>query len=289
MIAVTGANGQLGRLVLKHLAALTDEPIRALVRSPEKAQDLAGGKITVVKADYDDPATLPAALEGIDRLLLISGSEIGKRTPQHAAVIDAARSAGVGFIAYTSLLNVPGSSLVLAKEHIATEQNLGDSGIPHALLRNGWYVENFAGAIAGALAHGAVVGASGDGKFAAAGREDYAEAAARIIAGSDLSTRALELAGHPAFTLGDLAAELSRQSGREIPFTNLPEEAYAGVLVQAGLPDGFAATLADADRGAAQGELNSTSTELQNLIGHPTRTLGDLVAECLKSMAGGAA
>lgn len=289
MIAVTGANGQLGRLVLKHLAALTDEPIRALVRSPEKAQDLTTGQISVVKADYDDPATLPAALEGVDRLLLISGSEVGKRTPQHVAVIDAAGSAGVGFIAYTSLLNVPGSSLILAKEHVETEKHLSESGIPHAVLRNGWYIENFAGAIATALAHGAVMGASGDGRFAAAGREDYAEAAARIISGSDLSTRALELAGHPAFTLGDLAAELSSHLGREIPFNNLSEEAYAGVLVQAGLPEGFAAVLADSDRGAAQGALYSASTDLRNLIGHPTRTLGEFVAESLKNADGAAA
>ncbi|POF31727.1 SDR family oxidoreductase [Roseibium marinum] len=283
MIAITGANGQLGRLVLEHLASLTDDPIRALARSPDKARDLASAQITVVKADYDDPASLPAALQGVDRLLLISGSEVGKRTPQHVAVIDAAKASGVGFIAYTSLLNAPGSSLMLAKEHIATERHLRGCGIPHAILRNGWYVENFVGTIAAALAHGAVVGASGNGKFSAAGRKDYAQAAARIVSGSDLSTRTLELAGHPAFSLDDLAAEISRQSGREIPFTNLPEETYAGVLIQAGLPEGFAAVLADSDRGASQGELFSASTALQELIGHPTRALGDFVAEALEN------
>ncbi|MHA7772140.1 SDR family oxidoreductase [Roseibium sp. M-1] len=285
MIAVTGANGQLGRLVLKHLTKLAGEPVRAMVRSPEKAQDLASRKVSVVKGDYDDAASLGAALEGVDRLLLISGSEVGKRVPQHKAVIDAAKAAGVRFIVYTSLLNVPHSSLQLGIEHAATETLLAESGIAHAVLRNGWYVENFGGKIAAALAHGTVAGAAGDGKISAAGREDYAEAAARVLTGDDLSTRAYELGGSPAFSLGDLAAELSRQSGRTIPFNNLPEDTYAGILVQAGLPEGFAKVLADADRGTAAGELFTTSTALQDLIGHPTRTLSDLIAEALSAPA----
>ncbi|MEM9635164.1 MAG: SDR family oxidoreductase [Pseudomonadota bacterium] len=283
MIAVTGANGQLGRLVLKHLAELTDQPLRALVRSPAKAQDLATGQVSVVQADYNDPSTLPASLEGVERLLLISGSEIGNRTAQHTAVINAAKAAGVTFIAYTSLLNVPQSSLVLAAEHIETEQVLKQSGIAHAVLRNGWYLENFAGTIAAALEHGAVIGASGDGKFSAAGREDYAEAAARTIAGQDLSTRAIELAGQPSFSLSDLAAELSRQTGRDIPFNNLPEDDYAGILAGAGLPAGFAKAIADADRGASQGELFNTSTALEELIGHSTKSLSSAISELLSS------
>lgn len=285
MIAVTGANGQLGRLVLKHLAKLTAQPVRALVRSPEKAADLASGQVAVVKADYDDSSTLPAALEGVERLLLISGSEVGKRVPQHKAVIDAAKAAGVRFIVYTSLLNVPQSSLLLGEEHKETEKLLSESGIAHAVLRNGWYVENFGGTISAALAHGAVAGASGDGKFSAAGREDYAEAAARIVSGSDLSTRALELGGSSAFSLADLAAELSSQTGRDIPFNNLPEATYAGILVQAGLPEGFAKILADADRGASEGDLFTASTALEDLNGHPARSLKDFVTESLKANA----
>jgi NAD(P)H dehydrogenase (quinone) len=285
MIAVTGANGQLGRLVLKHLAGLTAEPVRALVRSPEKAKDLATARISVVKGDYDDPASLAVALRGVERLLLISGSEVGKRVPQHKAVIHAAKAAGVHFIVYTSLINVPHSSLQLGVEHAATETLLAECGIAHAVLRNGWYVENFGGTIAAAVTHGAVAGAAGDGKISAAGRNDYAEAAARVLAGSDLSTRALELGGTPAFSLGDLAAELSRQTGREIPFNNLPEETYAGILIQAGLTEGFAKALADADRGTAAGELFTASTALQELIGRPTRTLSDFIAGALAAPA----
>ncbi len=285
MIAVTGANGQLGRLVLKHLAKLTDTPVRALVRTPSKAEDLASSRISVVKADYDDPATLRTALEGVDTLLLISGSDIGSRVPQHTAVIEAAGQAGVGFIAYTSILNVSRSSLILASEHAVTERLLADSGVAHALLRNGWYLENFAGTIAGALAHGAVVGASGDGRFSAAAREDYAEAAARVLTGEDRTTRTLELGGRPSFTLAELAAELSSRTGRDIPFTNLPETAYADVLLQAGLPEGFAKVVADADRGAAQGELETNSSDLQEVIGHPSRSLSTFVADTLKGLA----
>ncbi|MES0882930.1 SDR family oxidoreductase [Roseibium sp. SCP14] len=283
MIAVTGANGQLGRLVLKYLVELTDQPLRALVRAPEKAQDLASGQISVVRADYNDPTTLPGSLEGVERLLLISGSEIGNRTAQHAAVINAAKEAGVTFIAYTSLLNAPKSSLVLAAEHIETEQILQQSGIAHVILRNGWYLENFAGTIAAALEHGAVIGASGDGRYSAAAREDYAQAAARTIAGQDLSSRAIELAGQPSLSLSELATELSRQTGWDIPFNNLPEAEYAGILAGAGLPGGFAKAIADADRGASEGELFSSSTALEKLIGHPTKTLSAVISEVLSS------
>jgi NAD(P)H dehydrogenase (quinone) len=284
MIAVTGANGQLGRLVLKHLANLTQEPVRALIRTLEKAQDLATDQIGLAQADYNDPDSLRLALKGVERLLLISGSEVGQRTRQHAAVIDAAKNAGVQFITYTSLLNVPQSSLLLAAEHKETEILLAKSGIPHAVIRNGWYVENFAGKIAAALEHGAVIGASGDGKFSAAGREDFAEAAAHIVSGNDLSTRSVELAGQPAFSLADLAAELSKQAGREIPFQNLREDEYAKALLGAGLPEGFAKALADADRGAEKGELFNASTTLQDLIRHETKTINALIAETLGTM-----
>ncbi|WP_029061584.1 SDR family oxidoreductase [Labrenzia sp. DG1229] len=283
MIAVTGANGQLGRLVLKHLSSLTHEPVRALVRSPDKAQDLVSSQISVSRFDYNDPPGLAEGLAGVTRLLLISGSEVGQRIGQHAAIIEAAKSAGVNFITYTSLLNVPKSSLVLAAEHIDTESILSKSGIAHAVLRNGWYLENYTGTVAAALEHGAVVGASGDGRISVAGREDYAEAAARVVSGADLSTRVMELAGDQSISLSELAAEISRQTGRNIPFQNLTEDDYAGVLMGAGLPEGFATAIADADRGAASGELYNDSTALRELIGRPTKPLSTFVAELLSS------
>ncbi|MBO0345245.1 SDR family oxidoreductase [Roseibium sp. CAU 1637] len=281
MIAVTGANGQLGRLTIQALLAKGATDIRALVRTPGKAADLRSDMVDVVEADYDRPDTLRSALTGADRLLLISGSEVGKRVAQHTAVIEAAKAAGVSFIAYTSLLRADTSPMKLAEEHRETEARLAASGIPHALLRNGWYVENYAATIGAALDHGAVVGASGNGLISAAGRQDYAEAAAAVISESDLRTRTYELAGSPSFTLADLAAELSRQSGREIPFVNMSETAYAGVLKQAGLPDGFASILADSDAAAANGALQGTSQDLESLTGHASRSLKDFIATAL--------
>jgi len=277
MIALTGANGQLGRLVIDHLKKAGASGIRALVRSPDKAQDLAGPAVSVVEADYDKPGTLAAALSGVDRLLLISGSEIGQRTRQHKAVIDAAKEAGVSFIAYTSILNADTSPMILAREHRETEAALKASGIAHALLRNGWYLENYIGTVAAALEHGAVVGSSGSGRIAAASRSDYAKAAAAVLTASDLPSRTYELAGSTAFTLADMAAEISARAGRDIPFNNLPADVYAGILVQAGLPQGFAEILADSDTAAAGGALYSESTDLEKLIGHPTRTLTQFV------------
>lgn len=281
MIALTGANGQLGRLVLTHLAQRGVSNIRALVRSPEKAQDLASPAVTLAQADYDRPETLAPALAGVDRLLLISGSEVGQRARQHAAVIEAAKAAGVGFIAYTSILNADSSPMILADEHRQTEAALQASGIPHALLRNGWYLENYAGSIGAALAHGAIVGSSGEGKISAASRADFAEAAANVLAGSDSSTRTYELAGSPAFTLSEFAQELSRQTGHDIPFNNLPQDVYAGILVQAGLPQGFADVLADSDAAAADGALFKESNDLAELIGRASLPLSGFITSAL--------
>jgi NAD(P)H dehydrogenase (quinone) len=277
MIALTGANGQLGRLVIEYLNKAGASGIRALVRSPERAQDLGSPTVSVVHADYDKPDTLAAALSGVNKLLLISGSEIGQRARQHKAVIDAAKDAGVSFIAYTSILNADTSPMILAKEHRETEAELKASGIAHALLRNGWYLENYAGTVAAALEHGAVVGSAGSGKIAAASRSDYAQAAAAVLAGDDTSTRTFELAGSKAFTLTDMAGEISAQTGRDIPFNNLPADVYAGILVQAGLPQAFADILADSDTAAAGGALYSESTDLEDLIGHPSETLTQFV------------
>ncbi|MEL7529273.1 MAG: hypothetical protein AAFN16_26145 [Pseudomonadota bacterium] len=187
------------------------------------------------------------------------------------------------FITYTSLLNVPRTRLILGAEHIETEKLLEESGIPHVTLRNGWYLENFAGTIAAALEHGAVVGSSGDGRTSVAGRDDYAEAAARTVAGEDLATRSVELVGDEAITLQDLADEISKQTGRQIPFQNLTEDDYAGVLSGAGLPEGFARAIADASARTADGDLHNSSTALSGIIGRPTKSLASYVAEIVEA------
>ena len=274
MIAVTGATGQLGRLVIHEL--LKTQPansIIAAVRSPEKAEDLADLGVVVRQADYDQPATLATAFNGAKKLLLISSSEIGKRAAQHSAVIDAANASGVTLIAYTSLLHADTSPLALAQEHVITEQKLAESGVPFVLLRNGWYTENYLASIPSALEHGAFIGAAGNGKIASAPRADYAAAAAVMASPQDQAGKVYELAGDTAYTLAELAHYLSETTGNTIQYQNLPEAEFAKVLVGAGLPEGFANILADSDAGAAKGALFDSSHQLSQLIGRNSKPM----------------
>lgn len=280
MIAITGATGQLGRLVVAALKRRTRaDQLVALVRSPEKAADLG---IAARRADYSDPASLDAALAGIDKLLLISSSEVGSRIAQHQNVIDAAKRAGVGLIAYTSLLHADTSPLDLAAEHRPTEAAIKASGIAYTLLRNGWYTENYTGSIAGALAGGAFIGSAGDGKISAATRADFAEAAAMVLTTGGHTGKTYELAGDTAFTLTDLAAEISRQTGRTIPYQNLPEAEYAAILTSFGLPEALAQVIASSDVDASNGALFDDSRQLSALTGRATTTLPEAVAAALK-------
>ncbi len=277
MIALTGATGQLGHYVLQDLLKTVPAgQIVAIVRNPAKAQTLSQQGVVVRQADYSDEAALTAALQGVDKLLLISSSEVGQRAVQHRNVINAAKAAGVKFIAYTSLLHADTSPLGLAAEHIATEQMLADSGIAYALLRNGWYTENYL-ASAPALEHGVFIGAAGEGKIASATRADYAAAAARVIAGEGHAGKVYELAGDNAWTLSDLAAELSKQSGKNVVYQNLSEADFAAALKSVGLPAGLADMLADSDVGASKGGLFDDSRTLSTLIGRPTTSLAESV------------
>ncbi|KDA92321.1 SDR family oxidoreductase [Pantoea agglomerans] len=273
MIAVTGATGQLGRFVID--ALLKKVPageIVAAVRTPAKAADLAALGVIVRQADYGQPETLEAAFAGVDKLLLISGSEVGQREAQHKAVIEAARAAGVGFIAYTSLLHADTSPLGLGVEHRATEALLKASGIPFALLRNGWYSENYAASIPPALAHHAFIGAAGEGRIASAARQDYAEAAAEVMTREDEAGKVYELAGDDSYTLAQFAAEIAAQSGEKVDYVNLSQSEFAAALKNAGLPEGLAEMLADSDAGAEKGGLFDDSRQLSQLIGRPTTT-----------------
>ncbi|PRD56059.1 SDR family oxidoreductase [Sphingobacterium gobiense] len=278
-IGITGATGQLGRLVVEQLKQrLGAESLVALVRSPEKAADLG---IASTVFDYDKPETLVEGLNGIEHLLLISGNEVGQRKVQHQRVIDAARQAGVKWIVYTSLLHAATSTLSLAGEHVETEALLQASGIPYTILRNGWYTENYTGSIPGALQAGAFVGSAGEGKISSAARADYAEAAAVVLSSDGHIGNVYELAGDEAYTLQDLAAEISKQTGKNIPYNNLPEAEYADVLTSLGLPQGIAEAIASWDVGASKGDLFEDKKVLSNLIGHPTTPLTESVKAAL--------
>ncbi|MDU1086032.1 MAG: SDR family oxidoreductase, partial [Leclercia adecarboxylata] len=237
MIAITGATGQLGQLVIEQLLkTVPASQLVAIVRNPAKADALSQQGVTVRQADYTDQAAFTAALAGVDKLLLISSSEVGQRAPQHQNVINAAKAAGVKFIAYTSLLHADTSPLGLHVEHVDTEKALAASGIPYALLRNGWYTENYLASAPPALEHGVFIGSADEGKIASATRADYAAAAARVISEEGHAGKVYELAGDQAWTLGDLAAELSRQSGKNVVYQNLSEADFAAALKGVGLP-----------------------------------------------------
>jgi len=283
MIVVTGASGQLGRLVIKSLLTkLPAAQIIAAVRHPERVADLAALGVDVRQADYSQPATLDQAFKGAEKVLLISSSEVGQRAVQHQNVIEAAKRAGVALLAYTSLLHADVSPLALAKEHQATEAFLKTAGIPFVLLRNGWYTENYAASIPAALQHGAYIGSAAGGQIASAARADYAEAAAIVLTQPNQAGKIYELAGDNAYSLSEFAKELSQQAGKTIPYVNLPEAEYRAALVGAGLPEAFADILADSDAGAAKGALFDDGHQLSQLIGHPTTALSALIKVALQ-------
>lgn len=283
MIVVTGATGQLGQLVIAALLKKTSASnIVAAVRNVVKAKGIAALGVQVRQADYNQPASWEAALKGADKVLLISSSEIGQRARQHRAVIDAAKRAGVRLLAYTSVLHCDTSVLGLAGEHKETEAYIRASGIPHVLLRHGWYTENYTMGAQGALAHGAVYGCAGNGKIASATRADYAEADAIAITSENQAGKIYELAGDTAYTLAELAAEISRQSGKNIGYTNLPEADYKALLVKVGLPEPLAALLSDSDTGVSKGALFDDSHQLSKLIGRTTTPLAKAVEAALK-------
>ncbi|MFZ4219305.1 SDR family oxidoreductase [Enterobacter ludwigii] len=282
MIAITGATGQLGQLVIKQLLnTVPANQIVAIVRNPAKAEALSQQGITVRQGDYADESTMTSALKGVEKLLLISSSEVGQRAIQHQNVINAAKAAGVKFIAYTSLLHADKSPLGLHVEHVATEKALAESGIPYALLRNGWYTENYLASAPPALEHGVFIGAAGEGKIASATRADYAAAAARVISGDGHAGNVYELAGDHAWTLSELAAELSKQSGKNVAYQNMSEADFAAALKGVGLPAGLADMLADSDVGASKGGLFDDSHTLSKLIGRPTTPLSESIKAIL--------
>ncbi len=277
-IAVTGATGQLGRIVIEKLKGQTEDQIIALVRSPEKAADLG---VESRHADYEDAASLKAALKNVDTLLLISSSEVGKRATQHHNVIEAAKVNGVKRIVYTSLLRADTSPLSLAAEHAETETELKASGIPYTILRNGWYTENYTGSLEGAVAAGALIGSAGQGRISSAARADYADAAVAVLTTKGHDGNTYELAGDDSFSLAELAAEVSKQVGKPVAYKNLPQADYALALEGFGLPAGLATAIAGWDVAAGSGALFDGGRALSKLIGRPTTPFAQTVKSTL--------
>lgn len=284
MIAITGATGQLGRLVIDQLLEkVPAASVVAVARNAAKASDLAARGVSVRVAAYTEPAALASAFGGVEKLLLISSSEIGRRSMQHRNVVEAAKQAGVKLLVYTSILHADTSPMNLAPEHRETEAAIRASGLPCVILRNGWYTENYTISIPGALANGAFVGCAGEGRISWAARADYAAAAVAALTGGAEVGRIYELAGDTAGTLSELAAEISRQSGKTIPYRDLPEAVYRDILLKVGLPPVFAAGIAAWDVDASRGALLDENRELSRMIGRPTTPLAESVRAVLKT------
>ncbi|MET9603934.1 SDR family oxidoreductase [Streptomyces sp. NPDC006512] len=282
-IVVTGATGSLGRLVIEELLRreVPAGRVAAVVRDGQKAAGLAALGVEVRIADYDDPASLAGAFRAGDRVLLISGSEVGRRVPQHTAVVKAAEAAGVAQLAYTGILGGPEADFELAAEHKATEQAILDSGLPYTFLRNGWYHENYTAQLPSVLAHGAVVGSAGEGRIASAARADYAAAAAAVLTGEGHLNQVYELSGDTAWSLAEYAAEVARQSGKDVTYASVAAGAHQEVLTGAGVPEGFAAVLVDVDAAIGRGRLAGTSGDLARLIGRPTTPVAEAISAAL--------
>ena len=279
-IAITGAAGHLGRHVIESLLArgVAAQDLVAIVRTDSKAEDLTARGITVAEAPYEDVAALTEALQGVDRLVLVSGSEVGKRAAQHTNVLEAAKAAGVAFIAYTSLVNADSSELSLAPEHRETEALLASSGIDHVLLRNGWYWENFASNVDAARATGHVFGAAGEGRVNGAARRDYAEAAAVVVTTDGHAGKTYELGGQPSLTYPEIAQAVGTVIGAEVSYVNQSVEEYQQTLEGAGLPAEVAQMIAGWDVAIAGGALETASTDLEDLIGRPATSLAEALA-----------
>jgi NAD(P)H dehydrogenase (quinone) len=278
--AVTGASGQLGKLVLDELLAkVSASDVVALVRDPAKLADYSAQGVDARQADYDQPDTLVAALKGVDRLLLISGNALGERPRQHQAVIDAAKAAGVGYIAYTSILEAPTTPIKLGAEHSATEQALAASGLTYDLLRNGWYNENYVMTLAPQIEAGVITGAQGEGRISSASRADYAAGAAAVLVGGK-GGETYSLAGDEGWTMAEFAAEVSRQSGKPVRYENMSEADYAKSL-EAFLPEYVTKVIGNSAHSTSLGALENDSRTLSKLIGRPTTPIAETIRQAL--------
>ncbi|MBO0981931.1 SDR family oxidoreductase [Microbacterium sp. SD291] len=271
-ILVTGATGQLGRLIVKSLLERGADPqsIVAGARDVAKASDLG---VRTARLDYTEPATIAAALEGVDSVLLISSSEVGKRAAQHQAVIDAAVAAGVQKFVYTSAPKATTSDLVLAPEHKATEELIAASGLPAVILRNNWYTENYAADLARAAETGVLAAGVGDGRVASASRKDFADAAAVVLLEDGHAGEVYELGGDVAWDYNDLASAIAEVSGREVAYVPVSFDEQLAALQAAGLDEGTAGFVAALDAGIRDGALADTDGTLSRLIGRPTTPL----------------
>lgn len=283
---ITGSTGSYGHHVVETLLkrGVAAGDIVATGRDLARVADLADRGVQTRRADYEDGESLRAAFDGADVVLLVSGTELGRRAAQHRTAVEAAQQAGVGLLAYTSLANCDRSGMRIAHDHRDTERALAESGLPHVLLRNGWYMENYTSQLGSFVLAGSVVGCAGEGRVSAATRDDLAEAAAAVLLADGQAGMRYELGGDEAFTLTELAAAVTEATGQPVAYHDESPEEYTQTLVRAGLPRPYAESVADADLGIARGDLLVTSGDLSRLLGRPTTAMPDAVREAARSL-----
>jgi NAD(P)H dehydrogenase (quinone) len=287
-IIITGATGQLGRMIIADLlaAGVPADEITAVARSKEKAADLVARGVRLHVADYDRPETFAGAFRPEDRVLLISGTDVGRRAAQHAAVIDAAKAAGVAQLAYLGVFGGPKADFLLAGDHRETERMILDSGLPYTFLRNNWYSEMYVGDLPGTVERGAIVtNAPAGSRIATAPRTDDAAAAAVVMNEDGHLNKAYELGGDTAWSFEEFAEEVSRQTGTKVVHTSVTAAERQAILTGAGVPAAFAEILVDVDDAIGRGALASTPGDLSRLIGRPTTPIADSIAAARKSLS----
>jgi NAD(P)H dehydrogenase (quinone) len=290
-IVITGATGQLGRMIISDLLAdgVPAKEITAVARTPQKAADLADKGVAVLLADYDHPETFLGALHAEDRVLLISGTDVGRRASQHKAVIDAAMAAGVAQLGYVGVFGGSKATFQLADDHRETEQLILDTDLPYTFLRNNWYSDGstFTGDIHGIVSRGGIVNSvAASSRLATAPRKDYAAAAAVVMRQDGHLNKAYELSGDAEWSFPEFAEETSRQTGKTVVHTSVPPAEYKAILESVGVPGPFADILVDVDVAINRGALSGTPGDLSRLIGRPTTPIADSIAEALSSHPG---
>jgi NAD(P)H dehydrogenase (quinone) len=269
-LLVTGATGKLGRKVVENLLqTVPASQLAVSVRNLDKAEDLRARGVDVRHGDFDVPETLDKAFAGIDRLLIISADGDNEtRIRQHTNAVEAAARAKVGFIAYTSLGNAAESKLFLAPPHQAAEQAIVKTGIPYSFLRNNWYLENEIPSIQGVLAGAPWVTSAESGKVGWALQQEYAEAAAAVLAGEGHENTVYELSGKP-LTQAELVTALGDVLGKEVPLQQVDDEQYADTMKQAGVPEFALPIVVGIQQGIREGQLEIESQDFEKLLGRP--------------------
>lgn len=281
MIAVTGASGRLGRLVVRLLLQHIDAAdIVALSRRPAACVDLG---VTSRLLDFDDPDTLPRAFDGAERLMIISTNTLdpgGRRVRQHANAVGAAVRAGVGHLVYSSIscADDPEHPAAVAADHRATEAVLADCGVPYTVLGNCMYTELIVMGLDTTLATGLMLDNCGGGASAYVSRADCAAVAAAVLASGSHEGQRLNVTGPQALTQWEIAALITEFSGVPVQYVPIRDEETVAGLVAHGMPEETAQQFATIGRSIREGYTSTVTDVVERTTGRRATSIADFLA-----------